>query len=938
MKNIFTFLLVLIAVSVLHASDCIVQIKVNPNPNLPNGYTFSTDPLVTDATYLWTFGDNTLSDMAMPTHSYKTAGTYLIQVTVTPKSVAGAATTACTGSLSQVFEAGITPPPLPVLLTGKGKVSKSVTTDVCGLSITLSTGTVLIPVQVVPAFVFKDGQYVEVAYEIHQELTSGCNVGIPVKIVRISEISTVSTCIIPITYVKNTTTPASYTFKTEPQANGAKFLWSFGDKTSLDMAAPTHTFSKADTYVVQLKVTAKDGKICYGELKAQFEGGTVPPPPVILTGKGKVSKTSATDACAVSITLTNGSILIPTVVVPTFEFKDGQYVELAYELVADKPSGCPAGVSAKIDKISEIIVQPVCKVPIISTKSPAAPATYTFTTDPQPAGVKYSWTFGDGGTSDQAAPNYTFKISGTYLINLKITDAAGKVCYGEIKAAFDGLANPKYSGSGKVKKLTSTGCDLAIATNLGTVLIPFSMPADFQLKDGQYVEFTYEKYPQKMSTCNEGTDVKILTIKEIITTPVCKTYFTATNKLWSDPAMMKKMAFTAVSTGDIKECTWTFGDNTTSTEIKPVHEYAAYGEYKVCLQITTKADCKSEYCAAVKVEAAPVVTTCKFDLVSKVKDASALSYSFSTVSQAQIKTWNWTFGDGKTSDLSNPDHAYDKPGVYEVKCVIATAAGCTETRTTKITVVAPVLPNCSGAISILLYDPTDNKCNGKATVKLLDANGSEIANVKYNWTDNSTGSTIENLCQDKTYSVQASVEGVCQKSYSFTFLSKPVWRASTVNGQNNFKVLDPKDGIAYEWDFGNGTILKGAEVNYSFPTDGVYDVKLKAASGADFSELTQQVVVMYNITGTEIINKSEIEVYPNPVKDMLRINFGNPVSGNMVLEILNITGQRTFFQQLDTNGFSQVAVNIQQLKKGIYFLRISNGKLVIADRKFIKAD
>jgi hypothetical protein len=95
---------------------------------------------------------------------------------------------------------------------------------------------------------------------------------------------------------------------------------------------------------------------------------------------------------------------------------------------------------------------------------------------------------------------------------------------------------------------------------------------------------------------------------------------------------------------------------------------------------------------------------------------------------------------------------------------------------------------------------------------------------------------------------------------------------------------------------------------------------------------------MKSITGTDLIVKSAIEVYPNPVKDVLRINFGTPVEGTMFLEIMNITGQRIYARQLNTEGYNHALINVQQLDNGIYFLRILNGKILIADRKFVKAD
>lgn len=740
-------------------------------------------------------------------------------------------------------------------------------------------------------------------------------------------------CTVKIVYSLNKSLPPSYTFNTDPKTEGAKYYWSFGDNTISDSPTPTHTFKIGDTYQVQVKVTGPDGKGCYGSLKTVFEGGTTTTT-TVLSGKGKVVDKSATAGCGLMILLENGTYLIPAEMALSFALKAGQYVELTYELLKDKPSTCPPGVMAKINKIAEI-VQTVCNIPITFTKSNNVVGTYTFKTAEQPAGTKYLWYFGDQGTSSEASPTFTFNTNGTYSITLKVTDAAGKTCTTVLRNAFEGKTSPVLSAKGKIKKLALAGCDLVISLENGTTLIPAKMTTDFQLKDGLYVELTYEKLGEKITSCNEGFEAKILSIKEISTAPQCKAYFTAVK---SSETSLKKFTFTNLSVGDLRECLWNFGDNTTSTATSTTHEYAATGEYKVCLIISTVSGCKSDYCMTVKVGTTTTTTECKFDLVIKPKEATPNSFLFYAVSPVEIKTWKWNFGDGKTSDAKNPEHAYEKTGTYEVSCTITTVAGCTETRTIKHTVLAAPLVTCKGAFSLLLFDPTNNMCNGKATVKLLDENAVEIANVKYTWSDGRTGNTLENLCPDKPYTVQAIIEGICQKNTSFTLLSKPVWRASTINGQNSFTVIEPKEGIMYEWNFGNGTTLNGAEVNYDFEKDGVYNVKLTATSGSDFSQFSQQVVVLKSITGTDIINKSEVQIFPNPVKEMLKINFGNPVLNKLLIEINSISGQKVYSQQLNNEGFNQASINVQGLKPGIYFIRISDGLHLIAERKFVKTN
>jgi PKD repeat protein len=930
MKTILAFLLVLFSISGLVAMDCTVAIVFSINKSLPTSYTFKIDQQTEGAKYYWSFGDNRNSDMASPTHTFKTPGSYSVLVKVTR-----ADGTICNGELKASFEGG-TSTNTEAILTGKGKVKKSATSDGCALLITMENNTILAPAEVIPAFEFKDGQYVELKYELFKDIPSACEVGTPAKIYTITEISQTTECKLPVTFTKSTISPITYTFRTETQPEGSTYFWTFGDDAKSEAATPRHIYQNTGNYTVSLKVIDAAGKICTGEIKGTFDGG-ISADPAIFSGKGKVISKASISGCGLAISMENGNILIPVEWASAFQLKEGQNLELAYEFLKDRVIECSVGAAVKIHKIAVLAQPVVCNIPITYTPSSTSPVSYTFNTVAQSEGSVYFWYFGDEGKSNQESPSYTYKKTGTYVVNLKVIDKAGNSCYGEIKAAFEGIEAPVLAARGKVKKLTTAGCDLAIVLENGDTFIAAQMATYFIFNEGQYVEFTYEKLDPKVSACKEGTDIKIHTIKEISSLDGCKAYFTATNKTGSDLAMQKKVAFTNLSEGNLVECTWDFGDGKISKELKPTHEYATFGEYRVCLTTITASGCSSEYCSTVKVENT-TNTPCSFDLVIKPKENASNTYLFYANSTAEIKNWTWIFGDGKASSLKNPEHAYDKAGIYEVSCFIATAAGCTETSTTKITVLGASAVTCKGAISLLLFDPTDNKCNGKATVKLLDETGKAISNVKYVWSDGRTGSTLENLCPDKPYTVQAIIEGMCQKNTSFTMLSKPIWKATTINGQNNFSVVSPVDGVEYEWNFGNGVVMKGAEVNFDFEADGIYNVNLKAVAGGDFAEFSQQVVVEKSIAGTDIITKSEPEVYPNPVKEMMKINFASPVEGNLLIEILNIGGIKEYAQQLNTEGFSQVSVNLQFLNPGIYFLRITNGRQLIADRKFIKVN
>jgi PKD repeat protein len=304
----------------------------------------------------------------------------------------------------------------------------------------------------------------------------------------------------------------------------------------------------------------------------------------------------------------------------------------------------------------------------------------------------------------------------------------------------------------------------------------------------------------------------------------------------------------------------------------------------------------------------------------------------------EIKTWKWSFGDGKTSEAQNPDHTYEKPGVYEVTCTITTSLGCNATRTTKFTVQAPTLPLCPGAFSLVLYDPTGSAtvCNGKAVVTLLDEKAKPYTGVKYTWSHGATGDTVKNLCPNKQYIVQAVVETVCQKSASFSFLSTPVMRVEAANGKYAFYVDSPADGIIYKWDFGDGNVAYGPTVENSFDQDGVYEVKLTAISGNSTAESSQKVGVITGNKDLSRVPENEIEIYPNPARNQIYIDFNTSISGEIGIDVIDMKGQTAITRKLILSGQHFVELETSQLSDGLFFLRINNKGKTFTGLKFYK--
>ena len=82
-------------------------------------------------------------------------------------------------------------------------------------------------------------------------------------------------------------------------------------------------------------------------------------------------------------------------------------------------------------------------------------------------------------------------------------------------------------------------------------------------------------------------------------------------------------------------------------------------------------------------------------------------------------------------------------------------------------------------------------------------------------------------------------------------------------------------------------------------------------------------------------NENEINIYPNPVSDMLNIRYiSNKPNEKINIEILSIDGKIMYNQAFDLNNSTQ-SIHTNAWSRGIYLLRFNNGSEVIS-KKIIK--
>jgi PKD repeat protein len=578
--------------------------------------------------------------------------------------------------------------------------------------------------------------------------------------------------------------------------------------------------------------------------------------------------------------------------------------------------------------------QTECIVNIRYAMNKSLPPSYTFTTDYDGEEAKYYWYISDKTNYEEPMPVHTFGYTGTYTVVVKILDSKGNVCYGRTSGKFEGKEDARpnesiLSGIGVVKDLSYLGgCRVGISMQDGKVLIPVKILPEFTIKPGQHVKFSYEILKDAASTCMAGTPVNIHRIEEV---PVAS----------SSLIYAKGKVADATS---IAGCRMVIklenGRTIIPAEIVPAFALKDGQYVEVAFEVLEGFASACNMGPLVRIhkiaEITPAQPDCRVEPSYRVVDAKLLKYKFFAKASGPVDSWKWDFGDGNTSTEAEPEHNYEKPGAYGITITIVTKDGCKVSRRLALVVEAPGLPVCAGATSLLLFDPTGSGCDGKAVAALLDSGGNEYKEVVYRWSNGEKGNIASKLCADRMYFMHAYIEGICQKNISFSFLSKPTWRVASQNGIYTFEVINPVDGVTYQWEFGNGKTATGASVNVNYDKDGIYYVRLTAVMGNEKSDSEQAIVVEHSgLTSVTESEWSEFQIYPNPARDFLNIKSGILPAGDIQMEIYDIQGRKRVEHLLVQPGMVSARINIAELPEGIYFVRTLSEKKLIHSAKLI---
>lgn len=308
-----------------------------------------------------------------------------------------------------------------------------------------------------------------------------------------------------------------------------------------------------------------------------------------------------------------------------------------------------------------------------------------------------------------------------------------------------------------------------------------------------------------------------------------------------------------------------------------------------------------------------------------------------------VSAWFWDFGDGATSTVQNPMHAYSQPGVYNACLTITDASGCSSTTCTQI-VVGGSTGNCDATFT-----------HGATPIGYTFSSNDPFQNALYEWFLDgvSVGNGVDyyapgftpgtytmclvvsdGVCADSTCQTFTIGNGACE-GYITGFVGAGSLNQPLDNGTVWLITFDPQTNLL--------TAVDSMSVDSGYFFFGPVpcgDYLIKAAAGPNSAYYSDHIPTYYgnspfwDFAQTVSISQANIQV----IADILLISgnnpggpgfiggdvtqgankwgdIGDPVVGATVL-LFDMAGNNIAYQYTDINGefgFSNLAWGTYQV-------------------------
>ncbi|MDF3028749.1 MAG: hypothetical protein K0S23_3056 [Fluviicola sp.] len=663
--------------------------------------------------------------------------------------------------------------------------------------------------------------------------------------------------------------------------------WDFGDGTLISAVSPGHAYSTAGFYDIELHVSTSFG--CLDSITQQIEVRTPPVADFTLLpdsacGPMTVTFTDQSSGQSLSYNWNYGNGQTSTNPVPVSQtYQASNVTDTSYTITLNLTNFC--GTSSHSEQIT-VMPSPTAVFGTLSNIG-CTPLVLDMVNNSYGMPDVYEWNFGDGTTSDTSGATlqhtfYTGTEDTTYTIQLVVINECGSdtiqhqvtVLPPQVNAFFN-IDNP-------------SGC-VPHTINLSQ----FSQGASFSSWDFGDGNISSAYNPSHTFT-SAGTYVVSLfaagcgfdTATTIVTVhPLPQIDFTSLDSV----CVNQGFTFTNLSSG-IASINWDFGDGTTSTLTNPSHSYSSAGSYTVTLSgISQTYGCTTQITKTIQANPAP---NSQFTLGPN-NGCVDLTVQM-TNNSVGITNQVWDFGDGNSSIQNSPNHTFTTPGSYAVQLIVLDNIGCADTSFQVVTVYPlPVVDFTFTVVDPCVQPTVVNFTNNSSNaVGYTWSFGNGLSSVLTNpsttyqqagdYTVSLVGTTIHG-CVD---SIQKTISSYQMASASFVLPTDSICVGEELQIQVNSQFAN-----SISWSMGNGTVLTGNTITYSYNASGTYNL----------------VVIAYGNGGCNdtLASNGTITVLPQPTADFSYANIEGtePLSG--IVAFTNLSSLADYYSwDLGNGSFS----------------------------------
>lgn len=446
-------------------------------------------------------------------------------------------------------------------------------------------------------------------------------------------------------------------------------FWDFGDGTSSNQLSPQKVFNTPGTYSVSLMATNQAG--CQSVYTLPQSINIYPLPDADFS-----VNTNTSCNLNQSFNFTN----LSTGATSAFwDFGDGT---TSNQLNPSKIYGAPGTYSVKLRVTSSngcldslvrnnyiTIHAPVSPQIAANDSAGCEPFAVNFTQNVSNA-ASYSWNFGNGMTSSNAAASVNYPTAGTFPVSLTVTMSNGcSYTASQLPIAVFPKPIPQFtlSNTNGCAPLTVTlnnqsqgGSNYIVNWGLG-VAEPLVQNSFTYTQPGLYSVALGAFSPQGCyAVLNQPAAVQVVA-------PVAA--FVSSDTVGCPPL---NVTFSNTST-NASSYLWNFGNGQTSTQANPTVTYNQLGTYDVQLIATGPGGCTDTLLLNDYINVSYQQAT--YTPPPPITGCVPLTSSFS-VSGVSGTTYTWDFGDGTTATGSNVNHAYTQNGVYTVSLMVNDGTAC----------------------------------------------------------------------------------------------------------------------------------------------------------------------------------------------------------------------------------------------------------------------